>query len=119
MDSLAPIDFQRRSVSALDCLTSLEGLEVDDAHEFHMGFEYVFLKSTPVVGLRLGAWWDPDRRVRFVGDNEVVRALLRAGEDQVHYAVGFGMAFQKFQIDLGIDLSDLVDTASFSAIYSF
>ena len=98
---------------------AIEGLELDDAHELHLGFEYVFLKARPTIALRLGVWTDPDHQIRFVGDNELVRALLRPGDDQVHYSVGFGMAFRKFQIDVGVDLSDLVDTASLSAIYSF
>jgi hypothetical protein len=32
---------------------------------------------------------------------------------------GLGLAFKRFQIDLGIDVSDPVNTASISAIYSF
>jgi long-subunit fatty acid transport protein len=94
-------------------------LELDDGNEFHFGFEYVFVKSTPTIALRAGVWSDPDHRTRFVGDDEIVRSLLPPGEDQVHFALGFGLAFRKFQIDVGVDLSDLVDTASFSAIYSF
>jgi hypothetical protein len=34
-------------------------------------------------------------------------------------AVGVGLAFKSFQIDLAADFSDLVDTVSLSAIYSF
>jgi hypothetical protein len=72
-----------------------------------------------MVALRFGAWTEPDHRIRYVGDNKILRALLRAGENQLHFSVGFGLVFKKFQIDLGIDLSELVDTASLSAIYSF
>ncbi len=96
-----------------------EELVMDDGDELHLGFEYVFINSTPIVALRTGVWRDPDHQFRYVGDDEIVQALLRAGKDQVHFAAGFGLAFEKFQFDLGVDLSDLVDTVSFSAILSF
>ena len=97
-----------------------EELALDDADELHLGFEYVFIEATPIIALRLGVWTDPDHQFRFVGnDNPFVSGLLRAGDDQVHYAVGVGMALRRFQIDVGVDLSGLVDTASLSAIYSF
>jgi hypothetical protein len=41
------------------------------------------------------------------------------GSDEVHYAVGLGLAFWTFQLDLAVDFSDLVDTVSLSAIYQF
>ncbi len=37
----------------------------------------------------------------------------------MHYAAGFGVALERFQVDLGVDFSDLVDTFSISAIYNF
>ena len=46
-------------------------------------------------------------------------ALLPAGADKIHWSLGFGLAFENAQIDLGIDFSDFVDTVSLSAIYSF
>ena len=39
-----------------------EDFELDDAHELHFGFEYVFLNWTPVLALRLGTWLDPWRK---------------------------------------------------------
>ena len=96
-------------------------LALDDADELHVGFEYVFIQATPIIALRLGLWTDPDHQIRFLGDedDELGRGLLPAGADQVHYAVGVGMALRRFQIDVGVDLSGLVDTTSLSAIYSF
>ena len=49
----------------------------------------------------------------------LARALLPGGEDQVHYAVGLGVGFDRFQIDLAVDLSERRDTVALSAIYSF
>ncbi len=100
-------------------VVDVEDLKMDDGDEVHLGFEYVFITTTPIVALRTGIWTDPDHQFNYVGNDPIVQALLRPGNDQLHFAAGFGLAFEKFQFDLGIDLSDLVDTASFSAIFSF
>ena len=92
---------------------------MDDAHELHLGGEYVFLHSTPIFALRVGAWLDPDHQLRDMSDNRFLRELQPPGEDQVHFAVGLGVALKDFQIDLGVDLADTVDTVSLSAVYSF
>jgi len=68
---------------------------------------------------RLGAWLDPDHQLRETSDDLFLRALQPRGEDQVHWALGLGVAFQRFQIDVGVDFADQVDTASVSAVYSF
>ena len=95
-----------------------EDAELDDVNEFHMGFDYVFVATAPLLALRLGAWLDPDHRIRN-NRNAITRALFQSGEDHWHFALGFGLAFQRFQFDLGIDLSKLRDTASASVIFSF
>ncbi len=64
-------------------------------------------------------WLDPDHRIRFVGPSALSRAAFPGGDDEVHFAVGLGLAFQAFQIDFAADLSRPVDTASLSAIYTF
>ena len=58
---------------------------------------------------------DGERYVRFFPST----LLLRPGEDQLHYALGLGIAFENFQIDGALDLSDTVNTASLSIIFSF
>ena len=103
----------------LSGLTLFDALRVDDADELHLGAEYVFFESKPVVALRLGAWLDPDHRIRYVGEDPVSRALAPPGDDELHLAAGLGLAFSSFQLDLAFDLSDAVDTASLSAIYNF
>lgn len=94
-------------------------LTADDGDELHLGAEYVFLDAQPVVAVRAGAWLDPDHRYRSITADPEHRALFPAGEDETHLAVGFGLVFEDFQIDVGFDHSDLVDTASLSMIYSF
>ena len=68
---------------------------------------------------RCGLWLDPDHQFRAPRGDSVARALLPGGEDQVHYAVGLGVGFDRFQIDLAVDLSERRDTVALSAIYSF
>ena len=92
---------------------------MDDGNEAHFGLEYVFLNTNPLVALRLGAWLDPDHRFATEEKDPFKQATFRPGEDEWHLAMGFGLAFQRFQVDLGLDLSELVDTASASLIFSF
>jgi len=93
---------------------------IDDVDEWHLGGEYVFLDSSPVIAARLGMWWEPDHQIRATNEAQPIeRALLPRGDDEMHYAAGLGLAFEDFQIDLAVDFADRVDTLSLSAIYSF
>jgi long-subunit fatty acid transport protein len=94
-------------------------LAVDDGDELHLGGEYAFLDATPVIAVRVGVWLDPDHRFRSISGDPEHRALFPPGDDELHLAVGVGLAFKHFQVDAGVDFSDLVDTASVSLIYSF
>ncbi len=97
--------------------TSLVALE--DGDELHLGVEYAFLKTSPLIAVRGGLWRDPDHRFRYTGSDPFQQALFPAGQDELHLALGVGIAFSRFQIDLGIDLSEEIDTLALSAIYSF
>jgi long-subunit fatty acid transport protein len=92
---------------------------IDDADEIHLGVEYVFLKSNPLIAVRGGLWHDPDHRFRYIGDDPFEQALFPPGEDALHIAIGVGIAVKAFQIDLGVDLSENSDVFALSAIYSF
>jgi len=92
---------------------------MDDADELHLGAEYVFLDSTPIIALRLGAWLDPDHQMRATTGGPFALAMLPRGEDEMHYAAGLGIVMQHFQIDFAADFGDRVDTLSLSAIYDF
>ncbi len=97
---------------------STNSVVLEDVDELHLGAEYVLPGSTPVAALRLGAWLDPDHSPHIgAGGTPYERALLPPGDDEIHFAVGFGLAFELFQVDLGADFSDLVDSVSLSAIY--
>lgn len=94
-------------------------LAADDGDEFRLGAEYAVLDLKPVLAIRAGVWLDPDHRFRSISSDPEHRALFQPGEDEIHVTVGCGLAFRSFQIDLAADFSDLVDTLSLSAIYSF
>jgi long-subunit fatty acid transport protein len=94
-------------------------LAADDGNELRLGGEYAFLDLKPVLAIRAGIWLDPDHRFHSISTDPEHRALFHPGEDEIHFSVGLGLAFRSFQIDLAADFSDLVDTFSLSAIYSF
>lgn len=94
-------------------------LLVDDAYEVHLGVERFVRISKAQLALRAGAWLDPDHRLRYEGFSQARRALFRRGEDEVHYSVGLGVVFDKFQVDAAFDLSDRVSTASLSTVARF
>ena len=94
-------------------------IRIDDADELHLGGEYAVLTMAPIVSVRAGVWLDPDHQISYSGTNYVAEAVLGSGEDHVHFAAGLGLAFERFQLDLAIDLSELVDTVSVSFISRF
>ena len=114
-------DFVRYS----NVLDSLAGepdrgnFDLDDAHEIHLGLEYVITASRPVIALRLGGWIDPDHRLRYLGADPVDRVIFQGGRDESHLAAGLGLAFKRLKLDLAVDDSDSIFAGSFSAIYSF
>ncbi len=120
----ASVEWDRVEYSNI--VNSIEGEDLDtsethldDADELRIGFEYVFLHTVPVVAARGGAWRDPAHRIHWIGDDPLNRALFPESSDEIHVALGVGLAFKSFQLDLAADFSDLVDTAAISAIYKF
>jgi long-subunit fatty acid transport protein len=121
VDGSLTVSFQWDHVEYSNIVDSLEidDRAIDDVNELHLGAEYVFLGSTPIIAIRFGAWRDPDHQMRATSDVPLAHALLPRGEDEMHYAAGLGVATQRFQIDLAVDFADRVDTVSISAIYNF
>jgi len=118
-DDRITLSFEWDRVAYSSIFSGDDVLHIDDANEFHLGGEYAFLKLAPIVSLRAGVWLDPDHQISSRGGNYVADAVLTSGEDHVHVAAGLGLAFERFQLDLAADFSELVDTLSFSLIYSF
>lgn len=102
-------------------------LEIDDGVEVHLGGEYVFTNFNHPFSIRAGLWHDPEHSIRFEGQpivRDVTDAVANAvlfsqGDDELHYAFGFGWAFEKFQVDAGADFSENVDTWSVSGVWRF
>lgn len=95
-------------------------IDLDNGDELHFGIEYVFTRAKPIVGLRLGAWHDPAHSVGSGPDADIFEAaIFQAGNDEIHLTAGFGVVFERFQIDVGADISDLADVYSLSIVYRF
>jgi hypothetical protein len=115
----ASFQWDRVEYSVIPRSLHLDDQTMDDANELHLGAEFVFLGSTPIVALRLGTWFEPDHQMYATTDEPLVRALLQRGDDDFHYTAGVGVAMDRFQVDLALDLADRADTVSLSAIYNF
>jgi len=85
--------------------------------EVHIGAEYAILKWKPVVAFRTGFWREPNRSRRLVIDPGAVETTTT--DALTHFAFGFGLAFKRFQIDAGADISDRTAVVSLSIVYSF
>ena len=115
------VEYSSIAVSLDPAVFDTVDLVLDDADELHAGFEYAFLHSQPLIAVRLGAWLDPDHRIHIRGERRDAfdRAIFQPGDDEIHVAVGIGVVFKRIQRDFAFDRSDLVDTASLSAIFHF
>jgi long-subunit fatty acid transport protein len=91
-----------------------EALELEDTNELHLGAEYAFLTSNPIIAVRGGAWLEPAHQ--WVESNGVRSAV---DDDQMHYAAGMGFAWTQFKLDFAADYADTVITTSVSGIFSF
>ncbi len=88
---------------------------IDTRTRLHLGGEWVFLSAKPLIGLRAGLWYDPSGGVAAAGSD-----LGPTLDDGVmHYSAGIGVAWKKFQLDLGADFSDRTTIASISGIFTF
>jgi hypothetical protein len=88
---------------------------IDTRTRLHLGGEWVFLEAKPLIGLRAGCWHDPHG-----GAVSLDEAGEIAEADAVfHAAAGIGLAWTKFQLDLGADSSDRTTILAISGIYTF
>jgi len=84
--------------------------------EYHVGVEYAVLRWKPAPVFRAGLWRESGRRHDIVtyGVEDSFHS-----EDLGHGAFGIGLAFKRFQIDLGADISERAVVGSASFVYSF
>jgi hypothetical protein len=88
---------------------------IDNRTRLHLGGEWVFLKAKPLIGLRGGAWYDPNGgAVSSSPDGEFTKAGA-----VLHYSAGIGFAWKKFQLDIGGDYSKRTTIVSLSMIFTF
>jgi long-subunit fatty acid transport protein len=95
--------------------------KVDDANEIHLGFERNFPLRRSLLAARIGSWYDPDHRLRYVGSVPGLQAAFRPGKDEIHYSAGIGFISPrlKLQADAAFDYSAPVKTASHSGVWRF
>jgi long-subunit fatty acid transport protein len=113
------VQWDRVEYSDIPSSLALDDQTIDDADELHLGAEYVFVGQQVITAVRLGTWFEPDHQMYATDDDPFFRAIMPRGEDEMHYAIGLGIAMQRFQIDFAADFADRADTVSLSAIYSF
>lgn len=105
-------------------------VKADDVFEPRLGVEYFFSEMKYPVSLRAGAWEEKRHTLRAQFDPGLdandpsgeVRAnavLFSTGRDEMHYALGFGIAFPNFQLDFATDQSDVQDIYSASMVWRF
>ncbi len=113
---------------ARDIRAATRKLAIRDSNEYHLGVEFFFVKMKSPLSLRLGCWYDPDHRIRFVGEpgqdvsSRAFSVVFRPSDDVVHYSAGIGIAFgknERIQIDTAVDTSEITKTFSLSSVYRF
>ena len=108
----------------------VRSLRIKNAIEPRFGVEYLIDSVANPVSLRFGSWREQRHTLEFANnpdspsfDDAVAAAaggvLFSAGDDEMHYSAGFGIAFPHFQIDFAYDHADIQDVFSLSGVYRF
>jgi long-chain fatty acid transport protein len=97
--------------------------EAKDGTEIRLGAEYFFTGKYPFA-LRAGLWRDPAHSVTWAGplnhrDFVAEAVLYPGGEDQMHWSIGAGLAWPRFQIDAAYDSSKHFKVGSISMVTRF
>jgi len=95
---------------------------IDDATDFHAGAEYVLptKQAGPVWALRAGVFQESEStiRARSTGtDSFATEEAFRGGGDVFHGALGVGINFARWKIDLAADFSELDNEYLLSLIF--
>jgi long-chain fatty acid transport protein len=99
---------------------------VDDGVELRIGVERMFanewlVRATrfPVV-IALGAWRDPDHRIRYTETADLQSLLFRRGEAEYHYSAGAGLSIgRRTAFNVAYDYSSRQRTFSLSGVTRF
>jgi long-subunit fatty acid transport protein len=79
----------------------------EDVWRYHTGGELLlgFWRNTAFF-LRGGYMYEESNATRYRGENELFQALSTKHDPVDHYTLGFGIAQDRFQIDLGYDWTE-------------
>ncbi len=99
-------------------------LRIENGTEIRLGAEYVYAEAKYPIVVRAGLWRDPEHTIRFDGEPltpaaAANRAIFSIGDDELHYTMGLGIAFEKFQVDFAADFASPYDVYSLSGVYRF
>jgi hypothetical protein len=86
--------------------------------EIHLGIEQdVKLPKNNLITLRVGAWRDPDHRVRYTDPTKPEALLFHGGPADMHVSAGFGLAIRgSYDLDVALDRSRRQQVASVSVV---
>lgn len=118
------VEYSRLTDSYDDIFNAATVIKSTDGTEIRLGGEYVFTQFANPFSLRAGVWREPEHALFATGpvgdvNVDVDRALFRPGDDELHYTLGLGWAFPRFQFDLAADFSDNVNNYSASGVVRF
>ena len=94
--------------------------QVEDATEFHVGFEYILPFDKLPLALRGGYFNRPDHTIHYTENTLTYLKKFRQGEDDQIYSLGLGMVLgENGQVDFAASLGDLVEEYVLSMVYRF
>jgi long-subunit fatty acid transport protein len=110
-----------------DEMAAAAKVSFDDGTEVRLGAEYVISSLKTPVALRAGLWHDPAHFLEFKGSptpegaqlQSAFDAFYQGGDDEIHYTVGLGVVFSRFQLDAAADFSDIQNVFSISGVFFF
>ena len=94
--------------------------QVDDATEFHMGFEYIIPFDFAPFALRGGYYERPDHTIYYTENSLTYLQKFKKGEDDKIYSAGFGMVLgENGQVDFAASFGDFIEEYVLSMVYRF
>lgn len=110
----------------------IDYLSLDNTTEFRLGAEYTAVEAKHPYQIRFGTWHEPAHQLAFDGtvtlyngtpptpaqnDANFRAALFIEGKDAWHGTLGYGIVFDKFQIDTAFDYAQRAKVFSVSMVY--
>jgi long-subunit fatty acid transport protein len=106
----------------------IDYLNLNNTNEARVGAEYTAINATHPYNIRFGAWHEPAHQMFYDGVIEQSLDLAQRGAnahaalfvrstDAWHGTFGYGVVFNKFQLDTAVDISPRVKVFSLSLGY--